>query len=283
MRLRTVLPDEARGRFVADMHFHTAYSHDCRTPVKAIIEEARKKGLWVAFTDHNVIGGVLEARKFKDAPVIPGIELCSKEGKEVIAYFADDKKLEQFYNKRIAPGLKDKNALRSSRTPFRMSDLLDWLSHEPCLVVLPHPFAPQPRRSYGFFKRRQELLEHVHAIEGFNAMVTRKGNLTATGWAVSLGLGLSGGSDGHQLKWLGRVVTASDARTVHGHLDAIRRGEATITGLELTQRQRALNYAQTTVRNKVAKGVKGGLKKGVSLPGRAKRRLFDELGVRRLD
>jgi len=272
LRVHHEVPDLAALRkegFVADMHFHTAYSHDCKTPVKDIITHARKLGIWVAFTDHNRIGGVLEARKYKEAPVIPGIELCSKEGKEVLAYFRDDKALERFYDERIAPGLKEKNALRSSRTPYRMAELLRWLSVVQCLVVLPHPFAPQPRRSYGFFNRRKNLLPSVDAIEVFNANVTRRANLAAGGWMLGLSAGASGGSDGHQLKWLGRAVTVSGARTPREHLEAIRCGAVTIHGRELKPAERAFNYAQTTVRAKIEKGVKGGLRKAASFPRRA--------------
>lgn len=257
--------------FVADMHFHTQYSHDCLTPVKVIIDKARKLGIWVAFTDHNQIGGVLEARKFKDAPVIPGIEICSKEGKEVIGYFYDDTQLEEFYNKYILPNLKDKNALRSTRTPYRMADILAWLEQYECVIHLPHPFAPQPRKSYPFFSRptRSHLLENVDSIEVFNPNVVRRGNLSSLGWAVQLRKGAAGGSDGHRIKWLGSVVTCSKAKTMHQHLDNIKKGEARIYGVELRPHERAINYAATTVRNKIRRGVRGGIKKGLSLPRKA--------------
>lgn len=271
MKLHFEPRPQERG-FLADMHFHTEYSHDCKTPVGEIVREARKLNIFVAFTDHNVIGGVLKARKYKNAPVIPGIELCSKEGKEVIAYFWDDRELERFYTTRIAPGMKEKNALRSSRTPYQMCDLLRWLSVEPCITTLPHPFAPQPRRSYGFFNRRKRLLKNVDAIEILNTNITRRGNLGAAGWALSLDKGATGGSDGHRLKWLGRAVTVSTARSVKEHLLAIKEGAVEIYGLELKPGERALNYAQTTVRTKIEKGVKGGIQKGFSLPRRALQR-----------
>jgi hypothetical protein len=148
---RPVVEELSKELFVADMHFHTTYSHDCTTSVKEIIERAKKLGIYVAFTDHNKIGGVIEARRFKDAPVIPGIELCSEEGKEVIAYFYDDKELEAFFNRYIKPGLKEKNALQSTRTPYSMNQLLIWLRQYECILHIPHPFGPQPRKSFLFF------------------------------------------------------------------------------------------------------------------------------------
>lgn len=254
--------------FVADMHFHTAYSHDCTTPVKDIINLARKRGIHVAITDHNRIGGVLEARKFKDAPIIAGIEICSKEGKEVIAYFYDDKELEKFYDERLRPSLKEKNAMRSSRTPFSMQQLLTWLSEYECVRHLPHPFAPQPRRSYPYFNRKMNkwMLNKVDSIEVFNANVTRKGNLAALGWSVHLSKGGAGGSDGHDLKWLGHGITISKAASVKEHLDNIKSGAIEVQGVELKPKERVWNYATTTVKTKLSKGVSGGIKKGLSLP-----------------
>lgn len=274
-----------RQGFVADMHFHTSYSHDCATPVKDIIRQARKLGIWVAITDHNRIGGVLEARRFKDAPIIPGIEICSREGKEVIAYFSDDKELKAFYDKRIKPYLKDKNALRSSRTPIPMADLLDFLSREQCVVHLPHPFGPQPRRSYGFFMRKQRahLLPLVDSVEVFNSQMTRRSNLSALGWAVQLGKGAAGGSDGHRLRSLGRAVTVTNASSVAEHLDRIRKGDVRVYGAELRPHERAWVYASTTVKVKLQNGVKDGIRKGISFPGRASKRILDELRIKRMD
>ncbi|MBR9693299.1 PHP domain-containing protein [Candidatus Woesearchaeota archaeon] len=276
LRVDHEAPDLAALRkegFVADMHFHTSYSHDCKTKVKDIITKARKLGIWVAFTDHNKIGGVIEARKYKDAPVIPGVELCSKEGKEVIAYFYKDAELERFFNKRIAPGLKDKNALRSSRTPYKMRDLMLWLDEERCIVHMPHPFAAQPRRAYLFFRRKKyrPLMEGFDSVEVFNGQVTRRANLSALGWAVQLGKGMAGGSDGHILKSLGNGVTASKASSMKGHLDNIRRGHVHVVGTEQKQHERALSYATGSVKVKIQKGVTGGLKKAVRLPKKALR------------
>lgn len=275
-------PSPRRG-FVADMHVHTAYSHDCDTPVKEIVALARKRGIWVALTDHNRIGGVLEARKYKDAPVIPGIELCSREGKEVIAYFWDDERLESFYERRIAPYLKEKNALRSSRTPLPLADIIDFLSAEECVIHLPHPFASQPRRIYSYLSRRSSLLAQVHSVEALNGMQTRRANLSSLGWAVSLGKGVAGGSDSHDLNVLGQVVTVSKATTVKEHLRLVANGRVEIIGTELKGRQRVWEYASTTVRTKLTRGVTDGIRKGLSLPGKASRRILDELRVRRMD
>lgn len=262
-----------RGGFVADMHFHTRHSHDCETPVTEIVRRARQLGIHVALTDHNVIGGVLEARRFKDAPVIPGIELCTREGKEVIAYFSDGGRLEEFFDRHVRPRLKEKNSLRSSRTPLRMEELLPLLRDEECLVHLPHPFGPHPRRSYNYFRRREHLLSCVDSIEIFNPNVVRRGNLCALGWAEQAGKGVGGGSDGHLLKWLGHAVTVSKASTPEEHLKLMAKGRVEVYGVEMKPHERALNYAATSVRTKLTRGVTGGIRKGLSFPRRAIERL----------
>ncbi|RME31847.1 PHP domain-containing protein [Candidatus Woesearchaeota archaeon] len=243
--------------FVADMHFHSEHSHDCQTPVKDIIKLARRRGIHVALTDHNKVSGVAESLKYKDAPIIPGVELCSREGKEVITYFADAQQLLDFYDRRVKPWLKNRNAgIRGSRTDIPMRSLIDMLAAEDCIVHLPHPFGPQPRRSYPFFTRktRRGFLKHVHSIEVFNAALTRRANLSALGWAVQLGKGIAGGSDGHTLSALGKGVTVSKATNISGHLKAIKAGTVHVAGQELKQRERA-RLLQNVFTNKLRNGL----------------------------
>jgi predicted metal-dependent phosphoesterase TrpH len=268
------LPVLAKEGFVADMHFHTSTSHDSKTMVVDIIKLARKLGVAVAVTDHNQINGAVEASRFKDVNIIPAIEICTVEGKEVIPYFYDAGHLEEFYTRRLAPYLKEKNALRSNRTSISLRDLLAMLDEEECVVSLPHPFAPQPRQSYRFVSRRRDLAAQVDVVEVFNQSMTRRANLAALGWAVQLRRGAVGGSDGHVLKRLGQGVTVTKATSVAEHLDLVAKGAARIYGVELKAHQRVLGYASTTVRHKLRNGVAGGLRKGFTFPARASRRLF---------
>ncbi|MBR9703401.1 PHP domain-containing protein, partial [Candidatus Woesearchaeota archaeon] len=92
-------PDLARLQekyFVADMHFHTKYSHDCNTPVKKIIALAKELDIYVAITDHNRIHGVIDAYKTAEGRkrIIPGIEVTTKEGKDILLWFYEFKDLE---------------------------------------------------------------------------------------------------------------------------------------------------------------------------------------------
>lgn len=243
--------------FVADMHFHSDHSHDCQTPVKEIVRLARQKGIHVALTDHNKVSGIAEALKYKDAPIIPGVEICSREGKEVIAYFFSARQLLDFYDRRIAPWMKNRNAgIRGSRTDIPMRSLIDMLAIEECVIHLPHPFAPQPRRSYAFFsgKRRRSFLEHAHSVEVFNSALTRRANLSALGWAVQLEKGIAGGSDGHTLEAMGAGVTVSQAQTVRGHLKAVAEGAVLVVGKEMKQHQRVA-YMKNVFTSKLRSGL----------------------------
>ena len=85
---------------LVDMHVHTEYSHDCTTKLSDILKKAKKLGVGIAITDHNEVRGCLKALKSKNPPlIIPGIEICSKEAKEVLAYFYSPSELEDFYIK----------------------------------------------------------------------------------------------------------------------------------------------------------------------------------------
>jgi len=220
---------------------------------------------------NNVIDGVREAIKYKDAPIIPGVELCSAEGKEIIVYFAEAQQLIDFYERRITPWIKEKNAgIRGSRTDIPMRTLIDMVSEEECVTTLPHPFGPPPRRSYGFFSKvtRKRFIKAVDAIEVFNQTVRRRSNLSALGWAVQHGKGITGGSDGHILQRLCDGVTTSSAKTVAEHLQAIKKGKVHVYGDEMKQHERVVNI-QRIFQIKIRNGIQKGFEKGISLSRRA--------------
>lgn len=257
MGIRFELPDPRTcSGFVADMHFHSEHSHDCDTPVGEIVREARKRGIHVALTDHNSVGGVREALRFKEAPIIPGIELCSREGKEIIIYFYAAEELLAFDEGFLQPRIRRKNALRSSRTRIPIDEIISAARKHRCVLHIPHPFAVGPRRSYMFYsaKKRRALLDAVDSVEVFNSMLTRHGNLLGAGWALQIGKGVAGGSDGHELRLMGRGVTVSKARTVGEHLDAIKRGDVEVIGKELRQHERVL-VGRRIIQTKLRRGI----------------------------
>jgi predicted metal-dependent phosphoesterase TrpH len=65
----------------ADLHVHTTYSKDSLITPKDLIFYAKKNGLnAVAVTDHNQLEGAYKISKETDFPVIPGMEVSSRDG-----------------------------------------------------------------------------------------------------------------------------------------------------------------------------------------------------------
>ena len=84
-------PFEERDWIVADLHLHTSWSHDCSIDVDELLDHAEAEGLGaIAVTDHNVLGGALEAverARGRKLIVIPGEEVKTAEQGEVIGLF----------------------------------------------------------------------------------------------------------------------------------------------------------------------------------------------------
>src|SRR5262245_17982321 len=81
----------SRDWIVADLHMHTNWSHDCSIDVDDLLDHAEEEGLGaIAVTDHNVLGGALEAvekARNRKLIVIPGEEIKTSEDGEVIGLF----------------------------------------------------------------------------------------------------------------------------------------------------------------------------------------------------
>ena len=97
------------GFQAVDMHFHTEYSMDAVSDIRAVLARCRTRGYGVAITDHNDIRGALKAWNMKrDEFIVPGIETSTKEGAHTLYYFYDVKDLQRFYNDVVQP-LRKKN------------------------------------------------------------------------------------------------------------------------------------------------------------------------------
>lgn len=247
MKVSFSSPDIERLRkkyMLVDMHFHTQYSHDCSTKVEKIIHRAQQLGVYVAGTDHNSIRGVLAAHKIKPGIVKPGIEITTKEGKDILVYFYSVSDLERFFNAHVKRFVKNKSSMRGSRTGIRTQQLLEKLSRERCVVGMAHPFAVGMRRSYLFFKRRPELTRYIDAIEVVNQALPHKNNLLAIGLGMEEDKTLIGGSDGHILKMLGSAFTISKAGTWTEFLDNVKAGKVKVVGERKKLRHHLVNMAR---------------------------------------
>ena len=70
-----------------DFHSHTIWSDDSLLMPADLVKAARKKGLdKIVVTDHNAIGGALEAQKLAPDLVIVGEEVMTTTGEILAAY-----------------------------------------------------------------------------------------------------------------------------------------------------------------------------------------------------
>src|SRR5581483_4932990 len=226
-RRRPVERDGARGGILsdrawidADLHLHTAASHDCAIPVADLLDHAEGEGLGaIAITDHNVFAGALEAVELargRRLTVIPGEEIKTDGQGEVIGLFL------------------------TSEIPRGMSfaDTIAAIRAQGGLVYLPHPFdrrhaIPDPATLH-------RHLADIDVFEVYNARLLREPyNDEALRFARKYNLTMGAGSDAHVLPGVGTgVVRMRSFRTPEEFLISLR-------SAEILRRPRSLAYLQT--------------------------------------
>ena len=218
---------------VFDMHFHTRYT-DGRDTVQMIAARARALGIGIAITDHNDIRGALEMNQYKDVPSIPGIEITSREGTHILVYFNQVLHLKKFYSKYIKP-LLGSDIMSSTR--LSMEEIVHCAKLFPSVTIFPHPYcvAYTGICNLNFEQTRLErLLESVDCIEVINAGNIHRWNLRCALLGVNLKKAITGGSDGHSLYHMGKVVTyAACEKSGPAMLDAVKDGRACVVGKEI--------------------------------------------------
>src|SRR5581483_9788673 len=226
-RRRPVERDGARGGILsdrawidADLHLHTAASHDCAIPVADLLDHAEGEGLGaIAITDHNVFAGALEAVELargRRLTEIPGEEIKTDGQGEVIGLFL------------------------TSEIPRGMSfaDTIAAIRAQGGLVYLPHPFdrrhaIPDPATLH-------RHLADIDVFEVYNARLLREPyNDEALRFARKYNLTMGAGSDAHVLPGVGTgVVRMRSFRTPEEFLISLR-------SAEILRRPRSLAYLQT--------------------------------------
>ncbi|MFW6449092.1 MAG: CehA/McbA family metallohydrolase [Halobacteriota archaeon] len=197
----------------AELHTHTALSHDGRDEVELLLEQAEGVGLdAMAVTDHDAIEASLRAEAL--APEygllgIPGIEVTSAAGHVI--------------------GL----GVREVVDPFQSFEATARAIHDAGgIVIVPHPFQSS-RHGVLTAIEPEPVIEHADAIEVYNSrLLTGRSNRQADRFAVRHGLSRVAGSDAHICEMVGQAVTHVDAedRTVEALTDAIAAGRTEIEG-----------------------------------------------------
>ena len=177
-------PFEERDWIVADLHLHTSWSHDCSIDVDELLDHAEAQGLGaIAVTDHNVIGGALEAAeraRGRRLTVIPGEEVKTADQGEVIGLFLREE---------IPRGMS-------------FGETIEAIRAQGGLVYLPHPFdrmhaIPKPETLH-------RHLAEIDVLEVYNARLLFEGyNEEALRFARKYNLTVGAGSDAHVLAGVG--------------------------------------------------------------------------------
>ncbi len=164
-----------------DFHMHTRGSHDCLTDPERVLAAARSRGIdRIAITDHNEIEEALEMARLHPDAIIPGEEVKTAEGVDVIGLYISER------IPKGTPALETAELIRAQGG----------------LVYLPHPFA---RGKGGGGALVEPMVPHLHIIEVHNGRL-RPPTLNEEAEAVAARTGLlrSAGSDAHTLAEVGR-------------------------------------------------------------------------------
>lgn len=165
-----------------DLHLHTLASRDCLTDPEEVLERAREAGLdRIAVTDHDRLGAALEMADRHPDRIIPGEEVKTAEGVDVIGLYLREE---------IPKGTPARETCRRIRD-------------QGGLVYLPHPFAPGKGGSGAL---AEELAPHLHVVEVFNARLhDPELNRRARAFAERHDFPGGAGSDAHSLGEVGRA------------------------------------------------------------------------------
>jgi len=198
--LRELLPDYR----VYDIHIHSTFSDGNATPDQ-IAYWAKMHEIGISITDHNEIRGCLRALEADVCEVVPGIEVASQQGLDVLAYFEKGEELERFYTECLE-GHKGINP--SSFTDYDVYDLMKLCRDYGASVVLPHPFW-YGRKNWTdeLADREKSIIKLVDGIECCNSSLPKYLNRRALELAERLNKTYLGGSDSHDISTLASVVT----------------------------------------------------------------------------
>jgi predicted metal-dependent phosphoesterase TrpH len=218
---------------VVDLHFHSHHS-DGYNWVDAIARRARQLKIGIAITDHNEIKGAVELEKYGGVLNIPGIEITSVEGTHLLIYFYEIDSLEEFYEKDVKPNM---GADVMSSTHLQMEEVIERARSFETLIVFPHPYCATftgVQNKYFPEQRLDCLFAMIDGIEVINSENLNKWNLRSAVLGLNVDKGITGGSDGHRLFQLGKVVTYSSCRSDRREfLDAIKKKQSKVIGKEI--------------------------------------------------
>jgi glycosyltransferase involved in cell wall biosynthesis len=213
-------PLAGREQILCDLHMHTSWSPDCSVTVDDLLAHAESIGLGaIAVTDHNVLGGAMEAverASGRDLIVIPGEEIKTDGQGELIGLFLE---------KEIPLGLS-------------FADTVATIQEQGGLVYVPHPF--DRLHSIPDAQNLRRHLADIDVFEVYNArLVFEAYNDEALRFARKYNLTMGAGSDAHVLQGLGTGCV--QMRRFEGPREFL----ISLHGAEIVRRPRSLVYLQS--------------------------------------
>ncbi len=164
-----------------DLHIHSTYSGDSKSTVKQIIKRAQARGIdGIGIMDHNTLKGYEKAKRYKtNLIIVPGVEVSAPEGHI------------------LALGLQEE----IDRQPS-IRAALDEIRSRGAIAVAAHPY-----RFWSGIGEENTLKHDLDAVEGLNGRGWRFRNIQAQKLAQKMDLPITGGSDSHQPKTVGKSYT----------------------------------------------------------------------------
>ena len=235
-RIQFERPDLAKLKqkhTVVDLHFHSHYS-DGYNSVETIAQKVRELGIGIAITDHNEIRGAIEIAQYRDILSIPGIEMTSAEGTHILIYFYQLNHLETFYNDHVIPFM---GSDIMSSTSLPMEKIIRRARRFKTVIIFPHPYCgvyTGIQNSYFSQERRDRIFSMVDGVEVINSENMKISNLRSALLGFNLNKSITGGSDGHRVTQMGKVVTYASCRSNRKvFLDAIKKKKTKVVGKEI--------------------------------------------------
>ena len=170
------------GRLRIDMHMHTRDSFDCMSDPVELLSAAKRKGIGrIALTDHNRLRVALEMAKDFPEEIIPGEEVKTREGVDLIGLYLSEEIPKGTSLKRTCSIIKEQGGIS----------------------YLPHPYA---KGKGGSGRYAEEMGKLVDVVEVFNSRLhPLKLNYLAESLADDCSKLRGAGSDAHTVGEVGRA------------------------------------------------------------------------------
>lgn len=229
-------PVQFAGSSVFDMHVHTNHS-DGLIRTQDLLAYLRQRNLGAAITDHNTITGVQEAYTHAAAAdlIIPGIEVSAIDGPHLLIYFDTLRDLIAYYDESIDG---HQGVCPHMATDLTTDRVVSEANESGGLVIAAHPYG-YAMLVRGVLKAvdaglvAPDVLDSVDGMEVICGGLSHALNHRAEQYAAAHNFCMTGGSDAHTIREVGRAVTVHETPcSIAEFLEAVRHQKTSVVGCE---------------------------------------------------